>query len=110
MTKQFLTRWPALAALPFVRFVQMARGNRTAILYDSQVRAFLAIIVILVVVTVSILVTVFPHHPEQAIREALFNITSIMTGTWSLGFSQPRTSRRMRLEWPALEMSGVAQT
>lgn len=70
-----------LAALPFVRFVQMARGNRTAILYDSQVRAFLAIIVILVVVTVSILVTVFPHHPEQAIREALFNITSIMTGT-----------------------------
>lgn len=70
-----------LAALPFVRFVQMARGNRTAILYDSQVRAFLAIIVILVVVAVSILVTVFPHHPEQAIREALFNITSIMTGT-----------------------------
>lgn len=70
-----------LAALPFVRFVQMARGNRTAILYDSQVRAFLGIILILVVVTVSILVTVFPHHPEQAIREALFNITSIMTGT-----------------------------
>ena len=70
-----------LAALPFVRFVQMARGNRTAILYDSQVRAFLGIIVILVVVTVSILVTVFPHHPEQALREALFNITSIMTGT-----------------------------
>ncbi|MEE3361715.1 MAG: TrkH family potassium uptake protein [Pseudomonadota bacterium] len=70
-----------LAALPFVRFVQMARGNRTAIFHDSQVRAFLTIIAVLVVVTVSILVTVFPHHPEQALREALFNITSIMTGT-----------------------------
>jgi len=33
------------------------------------------------VVTVSVLLSVFPHHPEQALREALFNITSIMTGT-----------------------------
>ena len=32
------------------------------------------------------------------------------TGAWSLGFSQPRASRRIRLEWPAPAISGVAQT
>ena len=33
------------------------------------------------VVTAAVLVTIFPHHPEQALREATFNITSIITGT-----------------------------
>ncbi|ETW13941.1 cation transporter [Roseivivax marinus] len=70
-----------LAALPFVRYVQLVNGNTVAIFRDSQVRTFLAIIAVLVLVTVSILVSIFPHHPEQAVREALFNITSIMTGT-----------------------------
>ncbi|SFD56641.1 TrkH family potassium uptake protein [Roseivivax sediminis] len=70
-----------LAALPFVRYVQMINGNRSAILFDSQVRTFVAIIAVLVVFTVGVLVAIFPHHPEQALREALFNISSIITGT-----------------------------
>ncbi|SIS97501.1 trk system potassium uptake protein TrkH [Roseivivax lentus] len=70
-----------LAGLPFVRYVQMLNGNSRAILRDSQVRAFLAIIaVVCVVVTVALLI-LFPHDPERAGREALFNIVSIMTGT-----------------------------
>ncbi len=70
-----------LAALPFVRYVQLVNGNRVAILRDSQVQTFLWIIAVLVAVAVAVLVTVFPHHPEQALREALFNITSIISGT-----------------------------
>lgn len=70
-----------LAALPFVRYVQMLNGHETALLRDSQVKAFLATIGLLVLVTSVTLLWVFPHHPEQAIREALFNITSIITGT-----------------------------
>ncbi|MFZ5962711.1 TrkH family potassium uptake protein [Thalassococcus sp. BH17M4-6] len=70
-----------LAALPFVRYVQMLNGNNTALFSDSQVRTFIAIIAVLVLVTVTVLLTVFPHHPEQALREALFNISSIITGT-----------------------------
>lgn len=70
-----------LAALPFVRYVQIANGQAKPLFRDSQVRAFLAIIAILVVVTACVLITVFPHHPEQAVREALFNITSIISGT-----------------------------
>ncbi|MHA6344533.1 TrkH family potassium uptake protein [Roseivivax sp. CAU 1761] len=70
-----------LAALPFVRYVQLVNGNQRALFADSQVRVFLLIIAVLVAVAVAILVTVFPHQPEQAVREALFNITSIITGT-----------------------------
>ena len=70
-----------LAALPFVRYVQMISGNQIALFQDSQIRAFLLTIAVLVGVTAVSLLWIFPHHPEQAIREALFNITSIMTGT-----------------------------
>ncbi|MGR3376949.1 TrkH family potassium uptake protein [Salipiger abyssi] len=70
-----------LAALPFVRYVQMLNGNRIAIWRDSQVRVFLYTIGALVAVMVVTLLSIFPHHPEQAVREALFNITSIISGT-----------------------------
>ena len=70
-----------LAALPFVRFVQMMGGNHRALWRDVQVRGFLWTYGTLVVVTAITLLWIFPHHPEQALRESLFNIASIMTGT-----------------------------
>ena len=70
-----------LAALPFVRYVQLINGQGRPILADSQIRAFLGTILVLIIITASVLVYVFPHHPEQAFREALFNITSIISGT-----------------------------
>jgi trk system potassium uptake protein TrkH len=70
-----------LAALPFVRYVQLLNGNHRALFRDSQARAFLWTIGLLSVVTAMVLLTIFPHHPEQALREAAFNITSIMSGT-----------------------------
>jgi trk system potassium uptake protein TrkH len=70
-----------LAALPFVRYVQLLNGNHRALFRDSQVQAFLLTIGLLAVVTAGVLLTIFPHHPEQALREAAFNITSIMSGT-----------------------------
>jgi len=50
-------------------------------LRDAQFRGFMWIIGTLVIGTAIFLIHVFPHHPEQAFREALFNITSIMSGT-----------------------------
>ncbi|WP_422029571.1 TrkH family potassium uptake protein [Roseovarius sp.] len=70
-----------LAALPFVRYVQMLNGGVLPLFRDSQVHVFLSIIAVLVAVTAAVLVNIFPHHPEQALREAMFNITSIITGT-----------------------------
>lgn len=59
----------------------MTKGNYRVFWKDSQIRAFLGTIVVLVFVTAFTLTQIFPHHPEQAFREALFNIVSIMTGT-----------------------------
>ncbi len=70
-----------LAALPFVRYVQLANGNTSSLWQDSQIRTFLAIIIVLVAIMSVFLTTVFPHHWERALRESLFNITSIISGT-----------------------------
>lgn len=70
-----------LAALPFVRYVQLVNGASSPLFQDSQVRAFLAIILVLVVLSTILLTSVFPKHPEESFREALFNITSIISGT-----------------------------
>lgn len=71
-----------LAALPFVRYVQLtATRTPLPLLRDSQIRTFLLTIAVLVVTTTMSLLWIFPHHPEQAFREALFNITSIISGT-----------------------------
>jgi trk system potassium uptake protein TrkH len=70
-----------VAALPFVRYVQLINGQGRPLLRDSQIRVFLGTIFVLIIITASVLVYVFPHHPEQAFREALFNITSIISGT-----------------------------
>ena len=70
-----------LSALPFVRYVQLINGNTRAILRDSQVHAFLATLAIVVGLCAVTLIYVFPHDLEQAVREALFNVTSVMSGT-----------------------------
>lgn len=70
-----------LAALPFVRYVQLVNGSARPLFRDSQVRVFLLTIAVLVVFSTAVLLMVFPHHPEQAVREALFNISSIISGT-----------------------------
>lgn len=70
-----------LAALPFVRYVQLINGNTNALWRDPQIRAFLGTIAFLVLVMWFELQRIFPHHWEQSFREALFNITSIISGT-----------------------------
>ncbi|MEO9682877.1 MAG: TrkH family potassium uptake protein [Tateyamaria sp.] len=69
------------AALPFVRYVQLINGNPLALHRDPQVRGFLMTIAVLVGVVFVSLQLVFTHHPEQMLREALFNISSIISGT-----------------------------
>lgn len=69
------------AALPFVRYVQMLNGNYRALWRDTQVLSFFGVIAVLVLIVAGALMIQFPHDPEQAVREGLFNITSIITGT-----------------------------
>ena len=70
-----------LAALPFVRYVQLVNGNLIAIFKDAQVKAFLITIFLLVFITAFLLFQNMGMSFETSIRKALFNITSIISGT-----------------------------
>ncbi|MBW4710523.1 TrkH family potassium uptake protein [Roseobacter sp. YSTF-M11] len=70
-----------VAALPFVRYVQMINGQTLPIWRDSQVRVFIATLLVLVVIMTIVLSQVAPDQWGKSFREALFNVTSIMTGT-----------------------------
>lgn len=70
-----------LSAMPFVRLIQVARGKVGALHRDSQAQTFVAIILVFGAV-MTLWVVLHGHHPlPEAIREVLFNVTSVMTGT-----------------------------
>ncbi len=70
-----------LASLPFVRYVQMLAGSTGSLHRDPQVRGFVAVLAVLI-----LMVAVYRYGAGgellgSAIRETAFNLTSIMTGT-----------------------------
>lgn len=75
------TIFMVLAALPFVRYVQLLGGNGRPLLSDPQVRAFGVILLLLVVVFTSVIWSQTGQPSEVGFRKALFNVTSILTGT-----------------------------
>ncbi len=70
-----------LAALPFVRFVQILAGTAQPLLRDRQIHVFLLIVGICVLLMTMWLWGRGGAMTESAFRDALFNVTSIMTGT-----------------------------
>lgn len=70
-----------LAALPFVRYVQIIAGSAEPLFRDSQIRTFLTLITICVLLIASWVWGRDGDMTELAFREALFNVTSIMSGT-----------------------------
>jgi trk system potassium uptake protein len=70
-----------LASLPFVRYVQFVAGTARPLFADSQVRAFLGVILVSTLVITPTGLIANGDTVEHAFREALFNITSIATGT-----------------------------
>ena len=70
-----------LSALPFVRYVQLINGQGTAVLKDPQVKTFIFLIILLVLLSTFVLSIQLNLSFELVFRKALFNITSILTGT-----------------------------
>ncbi|MCG7574173.1 TrkH family potassium uptake protein [Phaeobacter sp. CNT1-3] len=70
-----------LSALPFVRYVQMLNGHHSALLVDRQVYGFMLALVITVAFATAVLVLMQDREAEQSLRQVVFNVTSIMTGT-----------------------------
>ena len=75
------TLFMALAALPFVRYIQLLAGSWDAPLRDAQVRGFLLTLAVAAAVMVVWLAAASDQPPEEALRKAAFNVTSILTGT-----------------------------
>ena len=75
------TLFMVLASLPFVRYVQLLAGASNPLLTDSQVRGFLVLLAVIVFVVTAYLVLGEVLVATDAVREVMFNITSIITGT-----------------------------
>jgi len=71
----------ALAALPFVRFVQLTAGHAQPLLQDSQIRGFFGTLFALVLLLTLWQFARAPSGGEEAFRHTLFNTTSLLTGT-----------------------------
>ncbi|MGR3485822.1 MAG: TrkH family potassium uptake protein [Paracoccaceae bacterium] len=70
-----------LAALPFVRYVQLIGGTAKPLWRDGQVRAFFGTVAVLVLAMTFAVWARADLPGEEGFRAALFNVTSIMTGT-----------------------------
>ncbi|MEL6585776.1 MAG: TrkH family potassium uptake protein [Pseudomonadota bacterium] len=71
----------AAAALPFVLYVRLLNGEARPLARDPQVRAFFGTVALIVALVAAVLGVVGSYAPEVALRESLFNVISIMTGT-----------------------------
>ncbi|MDG1430398.1 MAG: potassium transporter TrkG, partial [Paracoccaceae bacterium] len=69
-----------LAALPFVRFVQLLTGDAKPLLYDSQIRAFFLTVIVLITL-IALWRWSQSNTIEEPFRKVLFNVVSILTGT-----------------------------
>ncbi len=70
-----------LAALPFVRYVQLLNGTAQPLLKDPQIRGFLMTLAIIVGMLAFWHWGLGGANKDASFREILFNVASIMTGT-----------------------------
>jgi trk system potassium uptake protein TrkH len=70
-----------LAALPFVRFVQLMSGTAKPLFQDTQVRVFFLTAAVLVFVMALWQWGFATTSFETSLRKSLFNVVSIITGT-----------------------------
>jgi trk system potassium uptake protein TrkH len=73
-----------LASLPFVRYIQLVAGTARPIFLDTQIRVYLTIVATLTAIFTLYRLFLLGDPVEVGIREGLFNVTSIISGT---GFS-----------------------
>jgi trk system potassium uptake protein TrkH len=70
-----------LGSLPFVLYLQAVRGSFGAVWRDSQVRFFIALLVLLIAAAWAYQTQMTDTANWQSLRYAIFNVISIVTGT-----------------------------
>ena len=88
-----------LAALPFVRYVQLTAGTARPLFIDPQIRAFLGAAAAFVAILVAWRLLVTDARGEDAVRSTLFNVVSVMTGT---GYAS-----RDYMQWGAFPVAAI---
>ena len=83
------TLFMLLSSLPYIRYVQMDSGRRDALWRDPQVRAIVVWLLVAVAVVSTWRIWVADVGTMNAIRETLFNLTSILTETGFFSGSFP---------------------
>jgi len=71
--------WMTLAALPFVLFVGMVKGDRWILLRDPQVRAFIAIVLFAAVLLSTDQAQQHDRPWLNALTHSVFNVVSVIT-------------------------------
>ena len=69
------------ASLPLIRFVQLMSGSAQPIIRDPQVRAYILMTFIAIFLVFAYRVVALEHGFEAALRESVFNVTSLFSGT-----------------------------
>ncbi len=70
-----------LGSIPFVLYLRVVRGDLRPVFADTQVRWFLAILAIAILLTAFWLVRSELMSPQEALRYSTFNVISVMTGS-----------------------------
>ena len=70
-----------LGSLPFVIYLKITHGDWKTIFKDEQIKLFIYILVILVLITTIWLKLNYNNNIIESLRLSIFNITSILTGT-----------------------------
>ncbi|MBL4918253.1 TrkH family potassium uptake protein [Szabonella alba] len=70
-----------LASLPFIRFIQLTQGSLLPLWQDPQVRAYVRWMAYATLAIVAYRVLALEHDFFDALRQSLFNLASINSGT-----------------------------
>lgn len=70
-----------LGSLPFIRFIQLARGQASPLWRDPQIRAFFRWMGYAIAAVAGYAIWKQNAAPADALRDATFNVISVMTGT-----------------------------
>lgn len=93
-----------LAALPFIRFVQLTQGHAWPLWHDPQVRAFLRWIGYAVAILVAYRVIRQEAAFLPTLREVTFNVVSVFTGT---GFASEDVTKWGHMAFVVLMVVGL---
>lgn len=70
-----------LSSVPFVRLMQLTRGDARPLFLDKQVQAYLTILATAACLVILYRAWIFGELSEDTFRNSLFNVVSIMSGT-----------------------------